>query len=631
MRILYIITQGECGGAQKNLLDSAVKMKHLGNKVFVCMGKQKEIEDKWLFEELKKQGFVDEELIILDSLRRNIAFLNDLKSWFYAYKVIKKISPHIVHLHSSKAGVVCSMPAKVSGAKVFYTVHGFVFSEKLCFVRKYLYVFLEFLSSFFIDTIITVSKYDKEIGEKYFVIRGDKGEVIYNGIDIKKKDNLLNKQDARKIILKKVVFSGVDYNIVGVIANLYKNKGINFLIDAATEICEKNKKILFIVIGEGDEKDYLSQKIISKKLKNKFLLIGAIPDAYRYLKAFDLLVLPSTKEGFPYILLESLLAQVPFIATRVGGIPEIARINDSKLVEPGNSKQLALSILQFFNKHCSIEYSFPKEFTIDFMLEQLKIGYQSASMTMIELNKKHSFLITIPAFNEEKIIKHTVAKINAYLKNNYAEIIKNGLVKICVAINGSADHTELIVKSMQKEIPYLYYTITPEKGRGRALYYTWEKAKEDVFLYVDCELAYDLADLGKMINSYISGEAYDLVVASRRVIGSVVKRHIVRVMLTEGYNRMLKMFFFNRFTDAQAGCKSITKFAYEKIKNHLENYHGWFFDTALLIYAEKKGFKIKDLTITCIDNRKWRLSVFRTVLYFFKNVILLRIKTIARG
>ncbi|MFH1457093.1 MAG: glycosyltransferase [Patescibacteria group bacterium] len=240
---------------------------------------------------------------------------------------------------------------------------------------------------------------------------------------------------------------------------------------------------------------------------------------------------------------------------------------------------------------------------------------------------KKSFLLTLPAYNEDKIINKNLLKIDFYLKKNFFNLINSNKIRLCVALNGTDDNTELCVKKLQRNISYLTYTVTKEKGRGIALDNTWKNAKEDVFLYIDSDLAYDLRDLGKMIREHQKNESPDLAVASRRLKESIVKRSIVRKILTEGYNRLINFLFNNSFTDAQAGCKSIKRTVYLRIRKNINMYKGWFFDTAMLLYAEKNYYKIKDLPITCIDNRKWRLKIFKTVFYFCKRIFLLRIKT----
>jgi len=111
-----------------------------------------------------------------------------------------------------------------------------------------------------------------------------------------------------------------------------------------------NYNLKFLVVGEGRERKKLEKLIKKYYLEDDFFLAGAIPNAYKYLKAFDIFVLPSVKEGFPWTILEAMVAEIPIIATKVGGVPEI--LEDSStgsgqagiIVEPKNPKQLAEAI-----------------------------------------------------------------------------------------------------------------------------------------------------------------------------------------------------------------------------------------------------------------------------------------------
>jgi len=133
------------------------------------------------------------------------------------------------------------------------------------------------------------------------------------------------------------------------IANFYKTKGLDVLVEAVAMLDkEVRDKCLFAIIGEGTEKKKLEDRIQKLGLADIFKLLGNVPDASRYLKAFDAFILPSRKEGFPYTLLEALQAGLPIIATDVGGNSEA--IGDAGiLVRPEDPKSLAGAICQIIN------------------------------------------------------------------------------------------------------------------------------------------------------------------------------------------------------------------------------------------------------------------------------------------
>ncbi|MDP3661742.1 MAG: glycosyltransferase [bacterium] len=376
MKIAYVITQGECGGAQKNVLDTASAMKENGHDIIVCTGLQNQHKDTWLFLELRKKGFTEGELHVFDSLVREINPMYDLQYLYEMMCFIKKRSIDIVHLHSTKSGVLGSIGSKIAGAKTVYTVHGFVFAERISFFKKVIYILLEFLASFFRDLTITVSDFDMKVGQRYGIVRAGQGIVIYNGINENCVKNLLQREVSRNFLISKSETKETPRIIVGVVANLYKNKGINYLIDAAKSIiAQSSNDTVFMVVGEGEERDVLEKQIKAASLENNFFLLGTIPDAYKYLKAFDLMVLPSTKEGFPYVLIESMLAGVPFVATKVGGVMELTKYSGGDLIQPEDSTALSHAVLSALKRSNSEPVHLPVTFTTKIMLQKLQSAY----------------------------------------------------------------------------------------------------------------------------------------------------------------------------------------------------------------------------------------------------------------
>jgi glycosyltransferase involved in cell wall biosynthesis len=308
-KILYIVTQAERGGAQKYILDLAT---NLQNKYEILVAAHGNNND-WLFEKLNEKGINSKKLY---NLKRKIEPLNDISAVFEIKKVIEKFKPDIIHLNSSKAGVIGSIAAKKGKAKVIYTAHGFVFNEPLNVIKKNIYLWAERLTGKYKDDIITISDFDKKTGVKHIIAPTNKFTTIHNGIETDS-SKILNKDKARLSL-------GVPgkYNLVGTISNYYSTKALHRLIKAAKIVIEKNSNCKFVLIGEGPEQEKLESLIEELNLSNNFFL-GSVENALIFLKALDVFVLPSVKEGMPYTILEAMLAEVPIIATEVGGVPEM--------------------------------------------------------------------------------------------------------------------------------------------------------------------------------------------------------------------------------------------------------------------------------------------------------------------
>jgi glycosyltransferase involved in cell wall biosynthesis len=356
MKILYIITQGEQGGAQRNVLDLAANFasQNLPEEIFVAIGKQNEEKDFWLKNELLKNGIKKENIFEIENLVREISFKKDLKCAIEIYKLVRKIKVDIVHVHSTKAGFLGSIFGKLAGAKVVYTLHGVIVNEPLSFFKKSFYWLCEFISSFFRNKNIFVSHKDLEIAKKYLLTSNKKSKVIYNGLDFQKFENNLYENEARDFVYNKILEQAGNlalpnfpqYKIVGTIANFYKTKGLEYLVDAAAKVIIKNPNVIFIVFGDGDLRLELEELIRKNAVKKNFFLLGRISDAYKYLKALDLYVMSSVKEGMPYALVEAALCDLKILSTNVGGIPEMKKYLNMILVDSQNSEMIAENILQ---------------------------------------------------------------------------------------------------------------------------------------------------------------------------------------------------------------------------------------------------------------------------------------------
>lgn len=342
MKILYIITQSELGGAQKNVLDLAVGLKNK-HGILVAAGPD---GNGQFFEELRKNQIP---CARLKYLRRAINPYFDLLALLEIKKLIAKERPDVLHLHSSKAGILGSLAGVIFRLrsayklKIIYTVHGAVFTAAFSAMAQKIFLWLEKYTARFKDKIICVSANDKKLWLEYGAAEESKLIVIHNGINIDKISFLEREEALKKLSIINSRLS-MKARIVGTIANFYPEKGLSYLIKAA-KIMNKNAmapEAIFVVIGEGREREMLEGMIKERNLENRFFLVGAVPEAAKYLKAFDVFVLPSIKEGFPYVLLEAMTAGLPIVSSLVGGTPEIIKNGeDGFLILSKNPKILA--------------------------------------------------------------------------------------------------------------------------------------------------------------------------------------------------------------------------------------------------------------------------------------------------
>ena len=225
-----------------------------------------------------------------------------------------------------------------------YTAHGWVFNEPLKPCTKWLYRTLEKFTARNKDKIIVLSNFDAEVGQKAGIPAG-KLVKIPLGIN---PPPVVEKQKAREKLCGINNYKLLINNFVIVtIANLYPTKGLTILIEAVKKIKDMINidNLKFVIIGEGAERNKLEALVQNYNLANTIFLPGAVVNAAEYLPAFDLFVLPSLKEGLPYTIMEAMAAGVPIIATNVGGVSSLIDETTGKSIDPGDSEQLASTIL----------------------------------------------------------------------------------------------------------------------------------------------------------------------------------------------------------------------------------------------------------------------------------------------
>jgi len=349
-RVLFVITQSELGGAQR-FLSSLTS--HLDKDIYEFLIAVGSSGNGDFLRILKAEGIPYQTLKFL----KREPSLNDIKAVFEIRSFVKNYRPDVLFLNSSKAGFIGSLatvfPTRINALKVIYRIGGWTFNDPWPEWKKYLWVVLEWLSAKWKDIIVVNNQHDFEQAKKLKIKPRSQMVLVHNGIETYKINLMPKKEALEKIIEKASKTFGRNIevkNIIGTIANFYPTKGLEYLIQAADYFRDDND-IVFFVIGDGELRPELEQMIREKGLERKVFLLGKIPDAYRFLPAFDIFVLPSVKEGFPWTLIEAMAAKLPVVATEVGAVPEI--IEDRKnglLVKPRDPAGLADKIKEVLAK-----------------------------------------------------------------------------------------------------------------------------------------------------------------------------------------------------------------------------------------------------------------------------------------
>jgi len=225
--------------------------------------------------------------------------------------------------------------------------------------------------------------------------------------------------------------------------------------------------------------------------------------------------------------------------------------------------------------------------------------------------------ITIPVYNEENAIVNCIEILRDFLHKNV-----NFNWTIIIADNASTDTTLDIAKELAKKYSDVTYNHIDLKGRGRALRKVWLESKSDIVSYMDVDLSTGLDAFPPLIESISSGD-YDVATGSRLMRGSRVKRSPKREFTSRSYNLMIKSMFLSKFHDAQCGFKAMSRKAADEIIPLVQN-QKWFFDSELLIIAEKKGYRIKEIPVEWTEDPGTTVNITNTVIEDIQGLMRLR-------
>jgi glycosyltransferase involved in cell wall biosynthesis len=227
--------------------------------------------------------------------------------------------------------------------------------------------------------------------------------------------------------------------------------------------------------------------------------------------------------------------------------------------------------------------------------------------------------IVIPVYNEEHVLAENVATLRKFLAEGFAH-----QYRIVVADNASTDGTLAVAQKLAQKHTDVASLHVPQKGRGRALRAAWLTSPADVLSYMDVDLSTELAAFPPLIEA-IASDGYDIAIGSRLARGADIRRSLRREVTSRTYNVMIKGLFFTRFSDAQCGFKAVSRRAVQELVPLIEN-NEWFFDTELLILAEKAGYRIKEIPVRWLEDPDTRVNVPKTVWEDVRGLLRLRLR-----
>ena len=221
--------------------------------------------------------------------------------------------------------------------------------------------------------------------------------------------------------------------------------------------------------------------------------------------------------------------------------------------------------------------------------------------------------VVVPVYNEQAALADSVYRLHRHLREHFPFP-----ARITIADNASIDDTFRIAGELASDLSDVRVVRLEQKGRGRALHAAWSTSDSPVLAYMDVDLSTDLAALAPLVAPLISGHS-DLAIGTRLGRGARVVRGPRREIISRCYNLILKSTLAARFSDAQCGFKAIRSDVAQRLLPHVSD-TGWFFDTELLVLAERSGLRIHEVPVDWVDDPDSRVDIVATATADLKGI-----------
>jgi len=232
--------------------------------------------------------------------------------------------------------------------------------------------------------------------------------------------------------------------------------------------------------------------------------------------------------------------------------------------------------------------------------------------------------IVLPVYNEAHVLAGSVGRLRSYLQESTFPYSW----RIVVADNASTDQTLAVARQLEDRFQDVAALHIPQKGRGRAVRRAWLESDADAMSCMDVDLSTDLRSLLPLARAVLE-EEYDVAYGSRMTRGSEITRSLRREITSRGLILLIKLLFLSKLSDTQCGFKAITRRAAQELVPRIENQE-WFFDTELLLLAEKGGYRIKEVPVRWVEDPDSRVNVAKTVAEDLRGLARMRFRRIPR-
>jgi glycosyltransferase involved in cell wall biosynthesis len=369
MKILHIIDSGGLYGAEMMLLNLAYQQNRMRLQAEIASIGEKRIIKKPLEKEARQRG------IKVHKFRMHPG--PNLTGALKIARFSRKHRFDILHSHGYKANILLGPLPKSIRPPMITTIHGYTSVKTLSKIK--LYEWLDRICLNVLDAVVLVNK--GMLLHPAFRNKRFKTFVVNNGISQKPSFFPLSTSSKTDMIINEFCKG---YFVIASIGRLSPEKGILYLIDAFSVLREKYQKVRLLLIGEGEQRQILENRIRQLHLEDHVLMTGYLPDATCYLSEIKVLALPSLTEGLPITILEAMRGEVPIVASKVGGIPYVLTDRKSALlVPPANPGALVRAVALFYEQPdlrvalaANANRSFKQKYSSQKMAEGYRLIYE---------------------------------------------------------------------------------------------------------------------------------------------------------------------------------------------------------------------------------------------------------------
>jgi glycosyltransferase involved in cell wall biosynthesis len=347
--LIVHVLEATVGGTRRHLLDL---LQHIDRGRFCQSVICSTLRDRRFLNDIKWMASIGIKTYIVQ-MRRGISPIADAVAVLKVYAIIKRLCPHIVHAHSSKAGLIARIAAKVAGVPIIiYTPHAFALFMHNNRLMRTAIVCVERFLGLFTDALITVSRGEMEVALKERIVHPSKLILIENGVDFSR----VRYSDEARLRWRNKWGIPEDALLIGCVGDFRAQKGQQYLIGAMPPILSKFNNAYLVLVGVGERERMLKELVVKLGVQSNIVFETSVRDDWSVYSAFDVYALPSLYEGMPYTPIEALACGLPVVLSDVVGNRDLFEAIASaygdaskmvKLVQPKSCEALSQAIIQF--------------------------------------------------------------------------------------------------------------------------------------------------------------------------------------------------------------------------------------------------------------------------------------------